>query len=97
MRVKTLLTKWPSLEGNNFVSYIIRDIYNEDEFGLFYTALPIISITDNCTTLSNIENLKSITLCTRQPNTASSLQPKDNETHIIQKIIRAIDNGKQKI
>ena len=34
-------------------------------------------VIDNCTTLPNIENLKSITLCFLPPNTIVSFQPMD--------------------
>ena len=59
--------------------------------------------TDNCTAHPNIENLKSITLYFLSPITASCLQPMDQGviqsckccSRIIQKIITAIDNGKQ--
>ena len=62
-------------------------------------------VMDNCTAHHNIENLKSATLYFLPPNITSCLQPMDQRvirsmkckyrSRIIQKIIRAIDNGKQ--
>ena len=62
-------------------------------------------IIDNCPAHPVIENLKSITLYFLPPNTTSALQPMDQgviwslkskyRTHIIQKVLAAIDQGKQ--
>ena len=62
-------------------------------------------IIDNCPAHPVIENLKSITLYFLPPNTTSALQPMDQgviwslkskyRTHIIQKVLDAIDQGKQ--
>ena len=62
-------------------------------------------IIDNCPAHPVIENLKSITLYLLPPNTTSALQPMDQgviwslkskyRTHIIQKVLAAIDQGKQ--
>ena len=62
-------------------------------------------IIDNCPTHPVIENFKSITLYFLPPNTTSALQPMDQgviwslkskyRTHIIQKVLAAIDQGKQ--
>ena len=61
-------------------------------------------IIDNCPAHTVIENLKSITLYFLPPNTTSALQPMDQviwslkskyRTHIIQKVLAAIDQGKQ--
>ena len=62
-------------------------------------------IIDNCPAHPVIENLKSITLYFLPPNTASALQPMDQgviwslkskyRTRIIQKVLAAIDQGKQ--
>ena len=67
--------------------------------------LKVAVVIDNCTAHPNIENLKSITLYFRPPNTTSCLQPMDQgvirslkckyRTRIIKTIINAIDNGKQ--
>ena len=67
--------------------------------------LKVALVIDNCTAHPNIENLKSITLYFRPPNTTSCLQPMDQgvirslkckyRTRIIRTIINAIDNGKQ--
>ena len=60
---------------------------------------------DNCLTHPVIENLKSVTLYFLPPNTTSALQPMDQgviwslkskyRTPIIQKVLAAIDQGKQ--
>ena len=62
-------------------------------------------ITDICPAHPVIENLKSITLYFLSPNATSALQPMDQgviwslkskyRTHIIQKVLAAIDEGKQ--
>ena len=62
-------------------------------------------IIDNCPAHPVIENLKSVTLYFLPPNTTSALQPMDQgviwslkskyRTHIIQKVLAAIDQGKQ--
>ena len=62
-------------------------------------------IIDNCPAHPVIENLKSITLYVLPPNTTSALQPMDKgviwslkskyRTHIIQKVLAAINQGKQ--
>ena len=62
-------------------------------------------IIDSCPAHPVIENLKSITLYFLPPNTTSALQPIDQgviwslkskcRTHIIQKVLAAIDQGKQ--
>ena len=62
-------------------------------------------IIDNCPAHPVIENLKSITLYFLPPNTTSALQPMDQgviwslkskyRTRIIQKVLAAIDQGKQ--
>ena len=62
-------------------------------------------IIDNCPAHPVTENLKSITLYFLPTNTTSSLQPMDEgviwslkskyRTHIIQKVLAAIDQGKQ--
>ena len=62
-------------------------------------------IIDNCPAHPIIENLKSITLYFLPPNTTSALQPMDQgviwslkskyRTNVIQKILAAIDQGKQ--
>ena len=62
-------------------------------------------IIDKCPAHPVIENLKSITLYFLPPNTTSALQPMDQvviwslkskyRTHIIQKVLAAIDQGKQ--
>ena len=67
--------------------------------------LKVAFVIDNCTVHPNIENLKSITLYFLSPNKTSCLQSLDvgvirslkckYGSHIIQKVIRAIDNGKQ--
>ena len=62
-------------------------------------------IIDTCPAHPVIENLKSITLYFLPPNTTSAVQPMDQgviwslkskyRTHIIQKVLAAIDQGKQ--
>ena len=62
-------------------------------------------IIDNCAAHPVIENLKSITLYFLPPNTTSALQPMDQgviwslkskyRTRIVQKVLAAIDQGKQ--
>ena len=62
-------------------------------------------IIDNCPVHPVIENLKSIIIYFLPPNTTSALQPMDQgviwslkskyRTRIIQKVLAAIDQGKQ--
>ena len=65
----------------------------------------VVLIIDNCPAHPVIENLKPITLYFLPPNTTSALQPMDQgviwslkskyRTHIIQKVLAAIDQRKQ--
>ena len=76
---------------------------NDRKFALEGSKVALVA--DNCTAHPNTENLKSVTLYFSPQNTTSCLQPMDQgvirslkckyRTNFINKVISAIDNGKQ--